>query len=187
MTADEIKKDLQKSISKAISNPNKLFGEQECNFHRKRALTSEKMAQLLLSMQGGSLNKELHDDGINVTASAFVQQRDKLSYTILEDTLENFNAVSSDNKTYKGYRVFAVDDTTVNMARNPNSTSFVCNESNTKGYNQMHVNPMYDVLNKTYQHCVIQPQPRQDEIGALLFMLEWHGFKEKTLVVADRG
>lgn len=187
MTADEIKKDLNKSIEKAISNPNKLFGEQECDFHRKRTLTAEKMAQLLLSMQGGSLNKELHDAGINVTASAFVQQRDKLSYTILEDTLENFNAVSSDNKTYKGYRVLAVDGTTVNMARNPNSTSFVCNESNTKGYNQMHVNPLYDVLNKTYQHCVIQPQPRQDEIGALLFMLEWHGFKEKTLVVADRG
>lgn len=51
----------------------------------------------------------------------------------------------------------------------------------------MHVTPIYDVLNKIYLHCVIQPQPRQDEVGALKFMLEWYDFKEKTLIVADRG
>jgi hypothetical protein len=49
------------------------------------------------------------------------------------------------------------------------------------------VNPLYDVLNKTYLHCVIQPQPQQDEVGALAFMLAWYDFKEKTLIVADRG
>lgn len=26
--------------------------------------------------------------------------------------------------------------------------------------------------NKTYQHCVIQPQPQQDEVGTLTFMLQ---------------
>lgn len=187
MNADEIKNHLNTAISQAISNPCKEFGEQECNFMRKRTLTAEKMIKLLLSMQGGSLNKELYDAGINVTASAFVQQRDKLSYTILEDVLEQFNAICDDIRTYKGYHVFAVDGTAVNMARNPKSSSFVSSDNNPKGYNQLHVNPLYDILNKTYQHCVIQPQPRQDEIGALLFMLSWYDFKEKTLIVADRG
>lgn len=61
------------------------------------------------------------------------------------------------------------------------------NDSTPKGYNQLHVNPLYDVLNKTYQHCIIQPQPQQDEVGALTVMLKWYDFKEKTLIVADRG
>ena len=42
-------------------------------------------------------------------------------------------------------------------------------------------------MNKTYQHCVIQPQPKQDEVGALTFMLQWYNFSEKTLIVADRA
>lgn len=51
----------------------------------------------------------------------------------------------------------------------------------------MHVNPLYDVLNKTYQHCIIQPQPQMDEVGSLAFFLKWYNFTEKTLIVADRG
>lgn len=186
-TPDVIKAELISAISEAIANPNKELGEQECRFVRRRKLTAEKMVMLLLSMQGGSLNKELYEAGISVTASAFVQQRSKLSFTVLEEVLERFNMASEDGRTYNGYRVFAVDGTAVNMARNPKSSSFVYSDYNPKGYNQLHVNPLYDVLNKTYQHCVIQPQPQQDEIGALLFMLAWYDFKEKILIVADRG
>ena len=51
----------------------------------------------------------------------------------------------------------------------------------------MHVNPLYDVLSKTYLDCVIQPQPQQDEIGALAYFLAWHDFEENTLIVGDRA
>ena len=50
------------------------------------------MVNLLLSMQGGTLNKELHDAGIEVTASAFVQQRNKLSWTIFEVVLNIYDS-----------------------------------------------------------------------------------------------
>lgn len=187
ISPNAIKRELDEAVLQAVQNPNREFGEQEFNFHRNRILTGGKMIKFLLSMQGGSLDKELHDAGIFATKSAFVQQRYKLSWTVLEEVLENFNKLHKDTKKYKGYRVLAVDGTTVNMARNPNAPSFVQNNSNPKGYNQLHVTPLFDVLNKTYLHCLIQPQPRQDEIGALLFMLEWHDFDEKTLIVADRG
>ena len=133
----------------------------------------ETVINLLLSMQGGSLKKELYDAGVSVSASAFVQQRDKIPWTVMEEIFESFNSKCKDTKTYKGYRVLAIDGTTINMARNPKSDSFVIITSTPKGYNQLHVNPLYDVLNKTYQHCVIQPQPQQDEVGALLFMMKW--------------
>ena len=183
-----LKQELDKAISIAIDKYKREYGEvKESNFSRKRILTKETMIKLLLSFGGGSLNKELYEAGINVTASAFSQQRDKLSSWLFEEVFEQFNKTHHDIKTYKGYKVLAIDGTTVNMPRNPKSDTFVTHSGNPKGYNQYHVNPLYDVLNKTYQHCVIQPQPQQDEVGALTFMLQWYNFSEKTLIVADRG
>lgn len=181
-----LKHQIEEAIAKAVADYRKDY-PNNTGFTRKCVLNMETMVNLLLSMQGGSLKKELYDAGIDVTASAFVQQRNKLSWTVFEDAFEHFNANCNDVKKYKGYRVLAIDGTTVNMARNPKSDSFVQNDSNPKGYNQLHVNPLYDVLNKTYQHCIIQPQPQMDEVGCLAFYLSWYDFKEKTLIVADRG
>lgn len=185
-TPNQLKGCLHRAIQEAVSKYKKEYSAQK-KFIRRRTLSMDKVINLLLSMQGGSLKKELYDAEIAVTASAFVQQRNKIPWTVFEEVLEHFNLYCKDEKKYKGYRVLAIDGTTVNMARNPQSDSFVKNDSAPKGYNQLHVNPLFDVLNKTYQHCIIQPQPQQDEVGALTFMLKWHQFHEKTLIVADRG
>lgn len=189
---DTLKQALESAVTKAVSCYREdfqvnNFKAANTDFTRKRALPMEKTINLLLSMQGGSLKKELYEAGMEITASAFVQQRKKIPWIVFEDAFENFNRCCTDTKTYKGYRILAVDGTTVNMARNPKAESFMQNASNPRGYNQLHVNPLYDVLNKTYVHCVIQPQPRQDEVGALAFMVWFHDFEGKTLVVADRG
>lgn len=181
-----LKHQIEEAIAKAVAEYKKDYPNDR-SFTRKRVLNMETMVKLLLSMHGGSLKKELYDAGIDVTASAFVQQRNKLPWTVFEETFEDFNKNCYDIKKYNGYRVLAIDGTTVNMARNPKSDSFVQNDSNPKGYNQLHVNPLYDVLNKTYQHCIIQPQPQMDEVGCLAFFLTWYDFTEKTLIVADRG
>lgn len=188
-TPNVLKENLDSAIQEVVSDfkENYHINNHNPDFSRKRVLTMETVINLLLSMQGGSLKKELYDAGVSVSASAFVQQRDKIPWTVMEEVFESFNSKCKDMKTYKGYRVLAIDGTTINMARNPKSDSFVINNSTPKGYNQLHVNPLYDVLNKTYQYCVIQPQPQQDEVGALLFMMKWYEFKEKTLIVADRG
>ncbi len=137
------------------------------DFSRNRKLQLETLLRTVISMQGGSLNKELHDCGLDVSASAFVQQRGKVQSNIFREILLDFNRFHPDPETYRGYRVFAVDGSTVNMARDPDSPCFVCNTSNPKGYCQTHINPLYDVLNKTYYDCVLHPQPNTDEIGAL--------------------
>ncbi len=122
------------------------------------------MVELILSMQGGSLKKELYEAGISATASAFVQQRNKISWEIFENILLNFNKSCTDDKRFKGYKIVAVDGTSINMARNENSESYV-NNGTGKGYNQLHVTALYDILNKTFQYCYIQPQPTRDEKG----------------------
>ena len=186
-TPNELKCNLDTAIQRAVAEYMAEYKPNNPCFSRKRVLTMDKVITLLLSMSGGSLKKELYDLGVNITASAFVQQRNKIPWTVFEDVFEHFNSLCNDTKTFKGYRVLAIDGTTVNIAWNPTSCSYVKNDSTPKGYNQLHVNPLYDVLNKTYKHCVIQPQPQQDEVGALVNMLCWHEFREKTLIVADRG
>lgn len=181
-----LKKELDTAIAHAIISRGEFVNDFQ-HFSRSRKLPLETTIKLLLSMDGGSLKKELYDSGIDVTPSAFVQQRSKISSNLFQQILQNFNRNCTDTATYKGYRVLAVDGTCINMARNPKSESFVSYEGNPKGYNQMHLNPLYDVCSKTYFDCVIQPQPTADEIGALIEMLYKNDFDGKNIIVADRG
>lgn len=154
---------------------------------RKGKVTHKDIIKALIFMEGGSLQKELHKAHLPITSAAFIQHRHQIHSLLFEDILMAFNDLHKDRKTYQGYRVAAIDGTTVNMARNPKSSCFVLHAGAPRGYCQMHANPLYDVLNKTYYDCVVQPQPEQDEIGALLYFLTWHDFDEKTLIVADRA
>lgn len=184
-TPNKIKAALDAAIFEAMTG-GEFVGDYR-DFTRNRKIPVETTIKLLLSMHGGSLKKELYDYGINATPSAFVQQRTKISPDLFLEILHNFNHKHQDATTYRGYRLLAVDGTCINMARNPNADSFVCNASNPKGYNQLHLNPLYDILNQTYFDCIIQPQPRTDEIGALIAMLYMNDFDGKNLIIADRG
>lgn len=185
-----LKDRLNEAMDKAIANYRYDY-KNIPHFKRNRKLALEDVVKLLLSMQGGSLKKELHEAGVKASPSAFSQQRQKIPWTVFEDTLEQFNILCKDNdrKKYKGYRLLAVDGTTVNMARNPKAESFVQYSENDRGFNQLHITPLYDVLNNTYLHSIVQPEPCKDEVGALGSMLAWHWFEftEPTLIVADRG
>lgn len=156
-------------------------------FTRQRKLGMADTISTLLAMQGGSLKKELYTAGVDVTASAFVQSRKKILPGGFEALFRNFNRLCHDSKTFRKYHIFAVDGSCVNMPRNANAPSFVRNDGNPRGYNQMHLNALFDLENKTYADAVIQPQPRADEIGALITMLRRQDFRKKSLIVCDRG
>lgn len=183
---EQLKNQLITTIRSVIAY-NGQFIENYKHFTRNRQLSLEIIIKLLLSMEGGSLNKELHKNKVDVTPSAFVQQRKKISSGLFYEIMKIFNRNCVDKSTYKGYCILAVDGTCVNMPRNSQSESFVSYEGNQKGYNQMHLNPLYDVLNKTYFDCVIQPQPKADEQGALIQMLYQNNFIGKNIILADRG
>ena len=184
-----VKNQLNKAITETIKFHKAAFAHQAANFSRKRKLDIETMIKLLISMRGGSIDKELQSafPHEKVSAAAFVKQRGKLSHKDFGNILDVFNTMQTDFQTYKGYRLFAVDGTAVNIARNPESESYIQNEEDKKGYNQLHANILYDILNNLYIYCHMQPQPKMDEIGALRFMLEWLDFSQKTIVIADRG
>lgn len=154
---------------------------------RKSALTVETVIRLLISAEGGSLAKILHDAGIKVTASAVTQRRAQIPPEVFRAVFTNFNSTCADNEFFCGYRLLAVDGTAVNLPRNPKSPSFVQNDGIPNGVNQLHVTPLYDILNRTFADVIIQPEPKKDEIGALVEMLKRNTFAQKTLIIADRG
>lgn len=156
-------------------------------FSRKSPLSLPVVIRLLIGAEGGSLDKILYAAKIDASASAVTQRRNQISPDVFRKVFDCFNSVNMDNRLYRDYRLLAVDGTVVNLPRNPNAESFVCNDGIPKGINQLHLTPLYDLLNRTYADAVIQPEPKKDEIGALLAMLERNTFSQKTLVIADRG
>lgn len=157
------------------------------SFSRKSTLTAETVIRFLIGAEGGSLAKILHDAGIQATASAVTQRRAQIPPEVFRTVFTNFNSTCADNEFFCGYRLLAVDGTAVNLPRNPKSPSFVQNDGIPKGVNQLHVTPLYDILNRTFADVVIQPEPKKDEIGALVDMLERNTFTQKALIIADRG
>lgn len=156
-------------------------------FSRKSPLTREALIRLFIGAEGGSLDKIARAAGVQVTASAVTQRRAQLDPAVFRAAFDNFNASCTDNLLFHDYRLLAVDGTTINLPRNPASPSFVCHDGIPNGVNQLHLTPLYDILSRTFVDAVIQPEPKKDEIGALITMLKRRDFTPKLLVIADRG
>lgn len=154
---------------------------------RNRKLSCAGVIRLLIGAEGGSLAKALHRADIDVTPAAVSQRRAQIDPETFRDVFHRFNTSCEDSGNFRGYRLLAVDGTSVNIPRNPGSPSFVQNESAPNGYNQLHLNPLYDLCNRTFYDALIQPEPQKDEIGALIGMLKRNHFCLKTIIIADCG
>lgn len=60
-------------------------------------------------------------------------------------------------------------------------------EKNEKGYNQLHLNALYDLENRIYLDAIIQPGRHPNEAQALIAMMERSNLDRKTILIADRG
>ena len=183
-----IKSALDTAIATTVSKAPQ-YSEDIRHFQRKRKLPLETVIRLLLGMTGGALTKELHAAGVDASPSAFVQQRHKISSAAFRDILQDFNSKCHDDKLYRGqFRLLALDGSTISLPYDPSAESFLKVDTHPKGgYNAWHLTPLYDLVNKTYYDCVIQPKSKADEQAALIQMIYKNRFPEKTILIADRG
>lgn len=118
---NQLDANLNKCIDDLVNHSDQYVKRPGRDFTRNRKLTMTKCVKAILSMKGNSLNKELREFSqiINTffTKSAFVQQRDKILPQFFEDLFHSFNKLCRDKKTLYGYRLFAVDGTDLNIAR----------------------------------------------------------------------
>ncbi len=160
-------------------------------FIRNRKLPAATLIKTILNMQGNSLNKELYEAfnyQSRMTASAFVTARKKLSEDIFEDIFTAYNKTATTHKKLNGYRVFAIDGTDFHTPYSKDS-EFVMpiTKEGVKPYCLAHGNIMMDLMNQTYEDCIIEPSRYQDERAAAIKMLERANHNHKSLVIMDRG
>ena len=162
------------------------------DFTRTRKLPFETIMQLLISMGGNSIYKELLEaqgyDLNTATSSAFVQQRDKLLPSAFEFLLHEFTHSHEDIKKYRGYRLLAADGSALNIATDPTDPdSHYPDKPEKKGYNQLHLNVLYDLCNRLYVDSVTQPRRKLNENRALADMVDRSHIEGNVIVVGDRG
>ena len=162
------------------------------DFSRNRMLTLPTMLELILGFTGKSLPKELLDLDDPVTASAFVQQRDKLTMKMFKDLFVHSSKSAPCRKKFHGFRLLAIDGSDLNTPYRTNSSFYNKGSAKKKdgtsgrGYNSVHLNAMYDVLNKTYVDCIIAPQKEVSEQAATVQMLDSYDGPD-AIAILDRG
>jgi hypothetical protein len=186
-----IKETLTALINKMSAEPALFVKNPEKDFTRKRKLPFEIMIQILLTMGGNSIYKELLEaQGYNTntaTTSAFVQQRDKILPFAFEFLLHEFTQSYTDIKKHKGSRLLAIDGSDLLIATDPDSPDTYFQNPDKHGFNLLHLNAMYDLCNKLYLDSCIQPRRCENEHKALSDMVDRSNIKGNVIVVADRG
>lgn len=180
--------DMEKCSDLFVHRPGK-------DFSRDRKLCFSDTIKFLLTMAGNTVRKELldyfnyHTD--SPCASAFSQQRAKLLPDALDFLFHSFTESFKNLRTYRGYRLLACDGSALAITHNPQDimTHRRHNslERKEKGYNQLHLNALYDLKNHIYLDAVIQPCRDLNEHRALLDMMKRSPLDDRTILIADRG
>ena len=189
---NDVKDTLTSLIMDMASSPALFVKNPEKDFTRRRKLPFETVVQLLISMGGNSIYKELLEaqgyDLNTATTSAFIQQRDKILPAAFEFLFHEFTQTFRDTKTYWGYRLLAADGSDLHIATAPDdSDTYFQNKPGEKGFNLLHLNAMYDLCNRLYVDACIQPCRYKNENKALTDMVHRSRIKENVIILADRG
>lgn len=176
---------------KDLSTHKEFLSNPDTDFTRNRKFSFDQIVKFILTMEAGSIKDELYKYfGLtldNPTASAFVQQRNKISFEAFHWLFSTFTSLTLNEKKYKGYRLLAVDGSTIPIRYDTEDTeTYLDRGDSQKGYNAYHLNVSYDVLEHIYEDCIIQGQPSTNENGAFNDIVDrYHG--SKAIFIADRG
>lgn len=187
-----LKEKLLRLIAKKAEEANQHVVNPAKDFTRKRKLPFHEVVRILLSIGGNSLGAELLEyfeyRADSATSSAFVQQRGKMKSSALESLFHEFTGSLRMHKTFDGYRLLAFDGTDLNIAHNPEDTeTYFQSTPDSKGFNQFHLNALYDLRSKLYEDVLIQHGREENEYRALTDLVDRSATLEDTIILADRG
>lgn len=192
--ADAVKAMLLAAINDIAADPQKYAVNPGKDFTRNRKLGFRNTLLLLLTMEADCIKEELYRFfGRNTDApskAAFYKQRSKLNNNALANLLYTFNGLLS-KKLYNGkYQFIACDGSAADIFRNPDDpdTFFEPNGKSTRGFNQVHINAFYSILDRRFTNLVIQPGRKRNEYAAFCEMVDEAGCSSTpTVYFADMG
>ena len=190
--AKSVKRKMDQSIQKLLWNRQDYVLNPKSDFTRNRKLSLRTLVELLITMGAGSQNKELLEffkfDSTLPTASALIQQRNKLKPSALQFVLQEFANSFKKVKKYRGYRLLAVDGSKVPIFRDPDvPETFAILNQYSEGLDFLHVKAIYDICNKLYLDANIQAYRGFSEIRGFIEMLRRSPLDKKVILIADRG
>ena len=188
-------KSLRKTLENCIhelDNVHSLFVQNpNADFTRNRKISFSDTCWFLIGLQGKSMPNEVldfFDHAVSApTSSAFIQQRKKIlteAWEFLFHSFEQACSPFSDISRY-GFHIYACDGSDVNICRNPDDEETFIHEGE-KGYNAIHINALYDLLNHTYHDVIFQGKKKLHERSAFNTMVDrYQG--PAAIFIADRG
>ena len=164
----------------------------EKDFSRIKKWSFGEIMRFIISIEGKSLKDELLEyfnfSAETPTNSSFNQRRAQVLPEAFEFLFREFTAIASGEKQFRGYRLLACDGSDVCIAHNPqDETTYFQSTPDSKGFNQMHLNALYDLLTRTYVDAIIQPARQENEYQAMCEMIDRYAGDSKSIFMADRG
>ena len=160
------------------------------HFTRKgRKLDFKEDMKILMAIGSSSLKKELLEYFTcrkdTVSLPGFIRSRRKIKEEAFAELMKMMNKAYPCNKTYKGYRLLAVDGSDLTIAKDENDWETLHRNQN-ESFNNYHLNCLYDILNHRYIDNILQSVKKEDERKAMWMMAERYE-KDKAVFIADRG
>jgi len=189
---EKVKSHLWADIRMMSEDPGRFAKNPDADFSRERKLGFEGLMQFLISMQSGTTGHELlefFDYSTDVISnSGFIQQRDKLLPTAFRHLLLEFNS-HFPFKLYRGkYQLIACDGCEFVIARNPDDPdTYHPNRKDTRGHNMLHTTSLFDLINKRYLDCEVQPGRLKNEFRAICNFADRFPKSGNPVFIGDRG
>lgn len=162
------------------------------NFSRMKKWSFSEVIKFILTAESGSLRDELlkyFDYKLNTPSnSSFNQRRAQILPEAFEFLFQEFNQSYDMTQLFNGLHIVACDGSDLNISYTPeDATTYFSQGIDQKGYNQLHLNAMYDLCSRRYIDAVIQPGRKKNECQAMTKMIDRFKGDSNTLFMADRG
>ena len=192
LTPTHIRNRFYDSLAEMEKNRRLYVKHPEKDFTRSGTFTFQQTLLFITQMQSHSTNQELNTFFIpknkQVTQSAFVQAKGKLSGNAFPGFLHKLNKKFPLRKTLSGLHVFAVDGSDLNIpADKKDCSTFISYNSKNGGYHQMHVNALFDLLENRFTDVIIQPRKSMREVDAACSLVDANDTPGTCLYIFDRG
>ncbi len=179
--SDVIKALLLAAVNEIAADPGKYAVNPGRDFTRNRKMGFHDTLMMLLTMEADCIKEELYRYFGRTTdapsKAAFYRQRRKLINDALANLLYTFNS-RLQKKLFNGkYQFIACDGSAADIFRNPDDadTFFEPNGKSTRGFNQVHINAFYSILDRRFIDLVVQPGRKRNEYAAFCGMVDAAG------------
>ena len=155
-----------------------------------RKLDFKEDMKILLSCGAASMKKELYEyfdyDIETVSLPGFIRSRSKIKEEAFKELMDRMNKAYPCDKKYMGYRLLSVDGCDLTIPTDRNDKETYEQYINERGFNNYHLNCLFDLMNHRYIDNITQTLKKKNEIEAMWTMAERYN-GEKAIFIADRN